>query len=464
MGQCANCHHEQLKHRSVCPNCHCQILYSKQPVRKSHDSDTTQAFSSRTHKRPPSLKKAIPIAIVSFIIVLLIILFLLLRNFNSPEAQAKLLINAVNHEDTAKVSNLLSSKENKVGRNEAATYIQFIKKEVGMDHFHQEVYQTVDRLNHETAVASYIKTKQGQNVLRISKNGRRYFIFDNLSFSAPTKQAVVKAKENATYQFESNGSQKKVVAEKGQTVALGAFIPGRYEIDATKTTDRGTYEGQLKFDFTDNKNDTATVTESFKAAQVKVTLKNGDKLNDVKIVINGEQIVQSKNELYAPFPLNKALTISAEGQLADHTLKTEEKVINKDEVQPENEVTLSFDSDEVDKYQKVKEQNTLDKVAEFFKKYTSALNEAYQKRNFDIVSHFFKEDSTHNQALKANINGQNTYQIKNAEVIDVSRNNGDYVVTVEKEDNQGRTVQSHYILDGDENADKLQILNYQDDI
>ncbi len=47
----------------------------------------------------------------------------------------------------------------------------------------------------KTSVASYIQTRSGQNILRVSKNGTRYIFFDNMSFTAPTKQPIVKPKE-----------------------------------------------------------------------------------------------------------------------------------------------------------------------------------------------------------------------------------------------------------------------------
>ncbi|RIM54689.1 TcaA second domain-containing protein, partial [Staphylococcus arlettae] len=141
--------------------------------------------------------------------------------YNSPEAQANLLINAIDNDDASRVASLLSSKSNKVGRKEAATYIQFIKKEIGMTQFDKEVHQTIQHLDQNSTVAQYIKTKDQIDVLRISKNGRRYFIFDNLGFQAPTKQAELKANLDATYRFESDGREKKVVAKKGQTVSLG---------------------------------------------------------------------------------------------------------------------------------------------------------------------------------------------------------------------------------------------------
>ena len=47
------------------------------------------------------------------------VLFFLLKNFNSPDAQAKILVNAVDNNDTQKVATLLSTKDNKVDPDEA---------------------------------------------------------------------------------------------------------------------------------------------------------------------------------------------------------------------------------------------------------------------------------------------------------------------------------------------------------
>lgn len=44
----------------------------------------------------------VPWAIGFFILILIIILFFLLRNFNSPEAQTKILVNAIENNDKQK--------------------------------------------------------------------------------------------------------------------------------------------------------------------------------------------------------------------------------------------------------------------------------------------------------------------------------------------------------------------------
>lgn len=140
----------------------------------------------------------------------MVILFFLLRNFNSPNAQTKILVNAIDNDDNQKVATLLSTKDNKVDPDEASAYIKYIKKEVGIKNFIRDVRNTVDKLNKShSSVASYIQTRDGQDVLRVSKNGTRYLIFDNMSFNAPTKQPVVKPKVDTKYEFKSGGKRKK---------------------------------------------------------------------------------------------------------------------------------------------------------------------------------------------------------------------------------------------------------------
>lgn len=98
---------------------------------------------------------------------------LLLRNFNSPEAQTKILVNAIENNDKQKVATLLSTKDNKVDSEEAKVYINYIKDEVGLKQFVSDLKNTVHKLNKsKTSVASYIQTRSGQNILRVSKMAR----------------------------------------------------------------------------------------------------------------------------------------------------------------------------------------------------------------------------------------------------------------------------------------------------
>ncbi|UEX90484.1 TcaA second domain-containing protein [Staphylococcus ratti] len=370
MERCPHCQNQRLDGAMRCAKCQHQVSFSKSAYEQSSQRLKTREEAEKKAKQL-KMKQMIPLGIFVFIIILLMILFLLLRNYNSPEAQANLLINAIDNDDASRVSSLLSSKENKVGRKEATIYIQFIKKEIGTRQFEKEVHKTVDQLDKKSTVAKYIKTKDGVDVLRISMNGRRYFLFDNLGFQAPTKQAEIKANMDASYTFEVNGRQKNIVVKKGQTVSLGNYIPGEYAIAAQKETDRGTFEGKLRFSSKSSQNETMKVIEDFDSAQVDVNLKNTSGLTEKKtVIINGERLPYTSEQGFGPFPVNEDLTVQAEGKSHGKTFKTEEKTIKKNDLKTVNSVTLSFDKEEIEEYNKDQEDTLVNKINDFFKSHT----------------------------------------------------------------------------------------------
>lgn len=223
MKSCPKCGQQAQDDVQICTQCGHKFDSRQALYRKSTDED----IQTNNIK----MRKMVPWAIGFFILILIIILFFLLRNFNSPEAQTKILVNAIENNDKQKVATLLSTKDNKVDSEEAKVYINYIKDEVGLKQFVSDLKNTVHKLNKsKTSVASYIQTRSGQNILRVSKNGTRYIFFDNMSFTAPTKQPIVKPKEKTKYEFKSGGKKKMVIAEANKVTPIGNFIPGTYRI------------------------------------------------------------------------------------------------------------------------------------------------------------------------------------------------------------------------------------------
>ena len=134
-----------------CPKCGGNIRIGQR--RCSHcgyriesTSNEKMTRTSKENKKTVNSKarKIIPWGIAAFIIILLVIIFILLKNFNSPEAQSEILINAVDNNDTQKLSTLLSTQNNSVDENEAKAYIKYIKKEVGMKQYTNCLLYTSD--------------------------------------------------------------------------------------------------------------------------------------------------------------------------------------------------------------------------------------------------------------------------------------------------------------------------------
>jgi uncharacterized membrane protein YvbJ len=90
--------------------------------------------STKENKKAMNIKarKIIPWGIAAFIIILILIIFYLIEKILiRPEAQSEILINAIDNNDTQKLSTLLSTQNNSVDENEAKAYIKYIKNEVG---------------------------------------------------------------------------------------------------------------------------------------------------------------------------------------------------------------------------------------------------------------------------------------------------------------------------------------------
>ncbi|EHJ08864.1 zinc ribbon domain-containing protein [Staphylococcus simiae] len=460
MKSCPKCGKQVKDEQKSCPQCGHQFDSQPTLYRKSSDNEVLTGNLK--------LRKIVPWAIGLFIIILLIILFLLLKNFNSPEAQSKILVNAIENNDKQKVATILSTKNNKVDSEEAEVYIQYIKDEVGTKQFVKELEDSVHKLNNShTSVATYIKSKSGQNLLRVSKNGTRYIFFDNMSFTAPSKQPIVKPKVKTKYEFKSNGKKKVVIAEANKTTPIGNFIPGNYHIPTTKTTDNGVFSGSLNFDFKQSNSETVDITEDFDEANINVTLKGDTKLSDKskKVTINDKEMAFSKAKSYGPYPQNKDITISASGKAKGKTFTTQTKTIKASKLKSNTEVTLSFDSEDINDYvaKKEKEENSLkNKLTQFFAGYSMAINSAFSEDNFNFISTYLKKDTTYYNSMKKNVSQGNTIAIKSPEVVDVEQDGKTIKTTLQLIDNSGQVVTNQYELE-DNAQDRLQLVKKVDD-
>ena len=108
---------------------------------------------------------------------------------------------------TRNVSNILSTRNNKVGSDEAETFIKYIKNEIGLKKFDKELNATVHDIDQHQKDAGYIKTPDGNKILRVTMNGRRYIFFDNIGFATETKKRLSR-KIKTTYVFRADDKKK----------------------------------------------------------------------------------------------------------------------------------------------------------------------------------------------------------------------------------------------------------------
>ncbi|MGY0467570.1 TcaA NTF2-like domain-containing protein [Staphylococcus xylosus] len=434
------------------------------------DDSAKMTRSSKETKKITNIKarKIIPLGIAFFIVILLIIIFILLKNFNSPEAQSEILINAIDNNDTQKLSTILSTQNNSVDENEAEAYIRYIKEEVGMDNFVKDVNQKIEKLNKsDTKEADSVTAKNGEDVLRVSKNGRRYLIFDNMNFTAPTKEAIIKPKYETTYKFKSGDKQKTVVAEKNKATSLGKFIPGDYALETKKEMENGQFDGHLRFDFNNSNNETVDVHEDFDEAYIQVELSGASEIDkdSVKVKINDKTYDYAKAKEIGPYPKTKDLTISAEGEAKKKMFKSAETTVKTDNLKDKTKVTMNFDSDKIKEYveKKEKEENSFrNKVANFFGNYTAAMNSAHSQSNFSLVSNYLKKDTDNYKATKGGVKGNNLLYLQQPQITEIVKQGKTYYVTANTLKENGQYGSVDYQLEGDDDAGNLKIVKYSE--
>lgn len=451
MKACPNCGQKiDDEYLSKCPNC------GKKLKDKQNKSPQSNASNIK-------LRRFIPWIIVAFIIVLLIIVFMLVRNYNSPEAQTKILVNAIDNNDSQKVATLLSTKDTHIDSDDASVYISYIKSEVGIKKFSRDIRSTVTKLNkNDSKEATYLKTRAGNNYLRVSKNGTRFLIFDNMSFSAPTKEAVVKPKLKTTYEFRDGGKNKTVVANANKQTSLGKFIPGIYSIDAKKETEYGNFSGQLKFDFRYGKSNTVEVNENFNEALLTVKLKGKSDLDkdSLKVKINDKEMKYDTSREYGPYPQTKDIIVSASGKAKGKTFKSETKTIKARDLGNINSATLDFDKEDISDYieQKEKEENSLKtKLSNFFSNYSLSLNTAISQENFNLVSTFLKNNSSIYKTLKNNLN--DSMEMTSPQIVSASQDGDTIKAKVLNLNHLGQYETTNYELTEDSDNDSYQLIN-----
>ena len=100
-----------------------------------------------------------------------------------------------------------------------------------------------------------------------------------MSFTAPTKQPIIKPKEETKYEFKTGGKRKTVIADAHKNTPLGDFIPGTYHM-LKKITKNGTFNGYLNFDFRESSSETVEASEDFDQTYLNIKLKGASKLSE----------------------------------------------------------------------------------------------------------------------------------------------------------------------------------------
>ena len=392
MKYCSNCGQPLREGVKVCTNC-------GTPVNQHHQSHSQPQYRQTSNHHAPThngnKKTWIIISIVAVIIIALIALFLILKSQLSPEKQASQIAHAIKQDDAKALSKEVTSGNSHLSEEEARAYLNYIKEEDDLTHVGNSIEQTTKEVKDNYYKNSSVDAN-GNNILNISKDGKKYLFFDNYQFDVPHYSINLLASNNGKVTYQFNDEKHTITVNENEEKKLGTFPIGNYNLKATKNMDGKKFNGAIVIYMSD---DTSNAYESFKQKRFNVFVDGAYMLDNVKIYANGKQIGdESSSETYGPYDPDEDVVVHAEGSYEGKTFKSNS--VNVASASEDDggvtDVDLKFDEDEIDKYvdediksdsesdsnddsEEVTRDNVIDKV------------ESYEGHNLDTSKYTYKE-------------------------------------------------------------------------
>lgn len=426
-----------------------------------NEKDDLSRISNNDKK---SKKKWIYIIISAVVVIIIAFIIYYLTTNRSATSQVEEFKKAVEKDNSEKISEMLSTNDQKVTKTEAKHFVTYIKKEENKKRFDVEIDKIKSDIKNdknEDVDLGHLTDKQGRTILNVKKNGTKMFFLDKVTFEPKYISVYVKGNQDDVDYIYTNSNDKKphITAKKNKVTKLGDFMVGNYKIDAMKSfknsTVNGDIDGQLYIN-TDKVNEQkrSIVSDNFEEALFKVNLSNEEKLKDLNLYINDEETNYKQNKAYGTYPAEESIEVYAKGEINNTVIKTEPEFVYQNKHYSAPYIDLRFNKSEVNKeVSKMKKQKS--EVSKFMKDYTEALNKAYKEKDFDEVEEYFKEDTEVSKHIKSMVKGNNKSKYKTPDIKCYKDDGNEIKVVIFKEDKKGNKIESKYLLIIDRNGYKI---------
>lgn len=423
MKYCSNCGQPLREGVKVCTNCGKPVHQSKsnsantqhdhnqnqhnqrrQDMHEQHSNQgynnyNQQGYAPRHDQQPrkgDNKKTWIIIAVIAVLLIALIVAFSLLKNQFSPEKQASNIAQAIKKDDEkALAKEVTTQNDQKLSQEEARAYLNYIKTEDDLNNVGSNVEQSAKEIK-DNRFNNLSVDANGNNVLNISKDGKKFLFFDNYTFNVPQKSVSIYPSSSGDITYEYNGKKRATTVSEDEEKTLGTFPIGDYNLKATKDIDGKKFKGALMI----NMSDSNIAYESFKQKRFTVSVDGGYMLNNVKIYANDKEIgSETSSETYGPYDPDEEVTVYAQGTYEGKTFKSDSVNVTSagDDDDDVTDVTVTFDDDEIDNYiddkmdadsdsddsdsssEEVTRDNVIDKV------------ESYEGHTLDTDTYTYKE-------------------------------------------------------------------------
>ncbi|PTH08599.1 zinc ribbon domain-containing protein [Staphylococcus capitis] len=348
MKYCSNCGKPLRDGVKVCTNCGTPV-YQQGSNQSHHQYQNDNNYNH--HSRNDNKKTWIIASIIIVVIIALIALFLILKSQFSPEKQASHISHAIKKDDAKALSKEVTSGANNshLSEEEARAYLNFIKEEDDLTNVANNIEQNAEEVKNNHYRNTTVDAN-GNNILNISKNGKKVLFFDDYQFNVPQHSVSLLASNSGKVTYQFGGEKHSISVDENEEKELGTFPIGNYNLKATKNIDGKKFKGAITIDMSDN---TSTAYESFKQKRFNVYVDNGYALDHIKIYANGKEIGdESSSETYGPYDPDEEVVVHAEGTYEGKTFKSNSVNVASasDEDGGVTDVDLKFDEDDIDKY------------------------------------------------------------------------------------------------------------------
>lgn len=429
--------------------------------------DDASKKQSRVKKR--NRKKYMRWGIALSVITILLVGVYFAMQLVSPSEDLKDFEKAVLNKNYHAVAKTLSTNNKKMSDIEAQLLVTYLLKDKGEDKFKEDINRIQRATKHndnDNSQYGTIKDNKGRNIIEVDKDGKKFFLVDNISIEPQYINVYIDAdKTKPTYEYRTGEKKSKVQTLGNRETKVGQFVPGNYTIDTKKIFNsskiKGTSDGKLAINTEKYKKDQRVIAHpEFKNTQFKVNIMNADDIQpeDIDIHINNTTESYQPNKVYGEYPNSAHLKVYASIDLAGKTVKSQSKSV---EQKDEQVIDLKFNESEIKK-QKDKESDIKHKAKAFMKDYTDDLTKAYQEVKSEDVDKYFEKQSDIGEHIKNQIDSERKEKFKDATVTDTKVNGNEVTLNLSKLNKKNDRIKSRYILEYNDSKDTFKIKEYYD--
>ena len=348
---CKYCGNPLNPNHKVCTRCGKPTGYSEQSMSRN---DVRLPYPPGRYSDAYQFKKPNkPLIIISILVaviaITLISVFIFLKHQLSPEQSVDQISDALKKEDHRQLSKLLTSGGKKLNDNQAHAYLRFLKNEGKLNELSQDLKDSLKNLKTSKAKTHTISINQ-LAIIKIEKNGKRFGVFDHYTFNIPKYSIAMYSHDDGKINYDYNGQTHTINLKKDESVEVGTFPLGNYQLDAKKQVGNQTFKGNITILMTPAR---SIVKENFKEKRFMIKPNHTYKVNDIKLFINNKVDERfDENKVYGPYNSNDNIVVHLEGKIGKHTVKTNSERVGLPEGTEEYKtIELSFNSEEINKYE-----------------------------------------------------------------------------------------------------------------